>query len=82
MRNLIRRFDRYYIGQIYGEDYAKNCFLSEYMNFVFLFKASQIEYTLGFFFSLPGQIYFCETSDEKADTIESIRLKFLHDVGV
>ena len=25
MRNLHRRFDRYYIGQIYGGDFAKFC---------------------------------------------------------
>ena len=25
MRNLHRRFDYYYIGQIYGRDFAKNC---------------------------------------------------------
>ena len=25
MRNLHRRFDRYYIGQIYGGDFAKIC---------------------------------------------------------
>ena len=25
LRNLHRRFDRYYIGQIYGRDFSKNC---------------------------------------------------------
>ena len=25
MRNLHRRFDRYYLGQIYGGDFTKNC---------------------------------------------------------
>ena len=35
MRNLHLIFDRYYIGQIYGGDFAKFVAFSEYMNFIF-----------------------------------------------
>ena len=33
LKNLHRRFDRYYIGQIYGGDFAKIVAFSEDMNF-------------------------------------------------
>ena len=38
LRNLHRRlrFDRYYLGQIYGADFAKLCGLLEYINFTVL----------------------------------------------
>ena len=32
LRNLHRRFDRYYIGQIYGGDFTNIVAFSEYMN--------------------------------------------------
>ena len=39
LQNLHRRFDHYYIGQIYGGDLEKFVAFSEYMNFNFFLIA-------------------------------------------
>ena len=44
MRNLHRRFDRYYIGQIYSGDFAKFCGLRIYELTLSIYQVSQHDY--------------------------------------
>ena len=46
MQNLHRRFDRYYIGQIYGGDFAKICGLLRIYELYLLPKFSRVSFTI------------------------------------